>query len=80
MKLKIFPALYHGRFVAATMQSKTESMLDRAITYYEHNSVAEIIRQLWAQDFTSSQIAERVKILASQPDDDQKAKEIIRYL
>lgn len=80
MKLKIFPALYHGRYVAATAQSITGTSLDQAIVYYEPDTLPTLIKKLWANDFTPMQIAERMKILAGQPDDDQKAKEIIRYL
>lgn len=80
MKLKIFPALYHGRFVAATAQCRTGTSLDQAITYYQPSSLDAMIKELWASDFSELQIAERIKILAGQPDDDQKAKEIIRYL
>ncbi len=80
MKLKIFPALYHGRFVAATAQCRTGTSLDEAIVYYQPSSLDTIIKKLWASDFSAQQIAGRIKILADQPDDDQKAKEIIRYL
>lgn len=80
MKLKIFPALYHGRFVAATAQCMTGTSLDEAIVYYQPSSLGNMIRELWTNDFSALQIAERIKILAGLPDDDQKAKEIIRYL
>jgi len=80
MKLKIFPALYHGRFVAATAQCMTGTSLDQAIVYYQPSSLDVTIKELWTSDFSELQIAERIKILTGQPDDDQKAKEIIRYL
>jgi hypothetical protein len=80
MKLKIFPALYHGRFVAATHQSKTNTALDSAIQFYEPASLQKVVQSLWSQDFTAAHRDIRRDILAQHPSDLDQAKEIIRYL
>jgi hypothetical protein len=80
MKLKIFPALYHGRFVAATENSRTHTSLDKAILFYQPNDAGTIIRTFWSQAFTAEMIKERTAVLAQQQPDDEKAGEILRYL
>lgn len=80
MKIKFFPALYHGRFVAATRCSQTDTGLDQAIQWYEPDAVADVIQSLWPTEFSESRIKERVDILSGLPGDMEKAGEIIRYL
>jgi len=80
MKLKIFPALFHGRFVAATSDSQTHTPLDKAIHYYMPSGLANLLETLWASQFTSNHLLERKEILAHQPGDAEKAREILRYL
>jgi hypothetical protein len=80
MKLKIFPALYHGRFVAATENSRTNTSLDKTIHFYQPEEVQQVITHLWAQDFSPLHIHERTEILNQQPGDREKAEEILRYL
>jgi hypothetical protein len=80
MKLKIFPALYYGRFVAATHQSQTHTSLDQAIHFYKPESLPDALNVLWSSHFSSSHASDRANILGQQPGDIEKAKEIIRYL
>lgn len=80
MKLKIFPALYHGRFVAATANSRTNTSLDKALHFYHPDDVGAVIKTYWSQSFSEDMVKERVAVLSQQPPDDQKAGEILRYL
>jgi hypothetical protein len=80
MKLKIFPALYHGRFVAATANSRTNTSLDKALHFYQPDEVGTIIKTYWPKAFSVDMIHERVAVLSQQPTDDEKAGEILRYL
>lgn len=80
MKLKFFPALYRGRFVAATNAIRTGTQLDNAITWYEPDGAANVIRELWPLAYTESLVSKRAAILDTLPDDLEKAGEIIRYL
>lgn len=80
MKLKIFPALYHGRFIAASANSATLTGLDKAMQFYNDHSLSILLKQLWSSDFTSKDYASRMEILARHPSDTDKAKEITRYL
>lgn len=80
MKLKIFPALYHGRFVVATTDSQTNTALDKAIHFYQPSALAGMLETLWLKQFTPTHLLERKEILALQPGDAEKAREILRYL
>ena len=80
MKLKLFPALYHGRFVASTPSGLTHTGLDNAMVVYEKEQMAQVIEALWLKEFTAEMMHQRRADLALLPDDDEKAKEIIRYL
>jgi hypothetical protein len=80
MKLKIFPALYFGRFVVATNNSRTDTELDKAIAYYLPEHTLPVIQKYWNMPFEPTQIAERKHVLDRMPDDTEKAKEILRYL
>jgi hypothetical protein len=80
MKLKIFPALFHGRFVAATMDSQTNTPLDKAIHFYPPSGLAQLLETLWPTPFSTHHLLERKEILALQPGDAEKAREILRYL
>lgn len=80
MKLKIFPAIYHGRFVAATTNSRTNTSLDNALHFYHPDEIGTIIKRYWSQSFSLDMVEERVALLSHQPPDDEKAGEILRYL
>ena len=80
MKLKIFPALYYGRFIAASATSATQTSLDKAMHFYDTHSFKSLLRQLWAADFTKEAYTSRMEIVALYPSDADKAKEITRYL
>jgi hypothetical protein len=80
MKLKIFPALYHGRFIVASANSATLTGLDKAIQFYNDQSLSLLLKQLWSADFTQEDYTSRMEILARHPSDTDKAKEITRYL
>ncbi len=80
MKLKFFPALYHGRFVAATNGTRTGTPMDKAIFWYEPDGVANVIQQLWDLPFSEDMVSERASHLEGLPGDLEKAGEIIRYL
>lgn len=80
MKLKVFPALYHGRFVAATDNSRTSTSLDNALHFYHPDELGTIIKSYWPQAFSVDMVKERVAVLSQQPPDDEKAGEILRYL
>jgi hypothetical protein len=80
MKLKIFPALYHGRFIAASATSATQTGLDKAMHFYDQYSFNALLKQLWSTDFTQEDLTSRMEIVAQHPSDTDKAKEIIRYL
>lgn len=80
MKLKFFPALYHGKFVMATDTVRTHTDLDRAIHFYQRDHLGQEVEKVWQRDFTSEQLSERIVILSDQPDDMHKAREITRYL
>ncbi len=80
MKLKIFPALYHGRFIAASSTSATQTGLDKAMHFYDQHSFNTLIKLLWSADFTQEDYTSRMEIVNRHPSDTDKAKEIIRYL
>ena len=80
MKLKIFPALYNGRFVAASVNSATNTSLDKALHFYDNHSFEAVIKRLWETDFTQQEFTARMEIVASHPTDTDKAREITRYL
>jgi hypothetical protein len=80
MKLKLFPALYRGRFVAANSLSRTETTLDDALHFYTPETIRDVISFLYNQPFTSEEIAMRQFILGTHPSDQEKARQIIRYL
>jgi len=72
--------LYHGRFVAATTDSQTNTALDKAIHFYQPSALAKMLETLWPSHFTPANLLERKEILALQPGDTEKAREILRYL
>ncbi len=81
MKVKIFPALYQGRFIAANENSLTHTDLDKALHIYPLvQNLGSLLKKLWPLEFSSTQYAERVSILSHLPSDQEKAKEIIKYL
>jgi hypothetical protein len=80
MKLKIFPALFHGRFVGATENSRTNTSLDATIHFYTPDQTIHVVQRLWDKEFTLNDIQARTEVLHQQPTDRQKAEEILRYL
>lgn len=80
MKLKLFTALYHGRFILASENCKTHTPLDRAISFYPAGHLGMMIAQFWEKDFTLADVERRQEILTAHPGDKDMAKEIIRYL
>ncbi len=81
MKVKIFPALYQGRFIAANENSLTHTNLDKALHIYPSiQDLGSVLKRLRTLEFKPSDLAERVEILSQLPGDQDKAKEIIRNL
>ena len=80
MKLKIFPPLYHGRFIMANEAVKTNTSLDTLMDFYDKRDFRDVIHRLWKQEFMQDDLTRRKEVLLNQPDDRQKAEEIIRYL
>ncbi len=80
MKLKIFTALFHGRFILASENSKTNTPLDRGITYYSPGALGSLIEQFWSRAFEPADVEQRREILQAHPNDLEMAKEILRYL
>lgn len=81
MKVKIFPALYQGRFIVANENSLTHTYLDKALHIYPLvQNLGSLLKKLWPLEFSSTQYAERASILSHLPSDQEKAKEIIKYL
>jgi len=81
MKVKIFPALYQGRFIVANENSITHTNLDKALHIYPYvKDLGPLLKKLWPLEFSAFQIAERAAILSQHPSDQEKAREIIRNL
>jgi len=81
MKVKIFPALYMGRFIAANQNSLTHTDLDKALHIYPLvQDLGSLLKKLWPMEFSSSHLAERASILSHLPSDQEKSKEIIKHL
>ncbi len=80
MKLKLFPALYTGRFILANELSRTHTLLDEGIHFYQPESFARDVALFSKKSFTASDVTARKALLAQWPDDGQKARQIIRYL
>ena len=81
MKVKLFPALYSGRFIVANENSLTKTPLDQAFhSYTNFQELAPVLNELSQKEFTSADINNRNAILQNWPSDDDKAKEIIRSL
>lgn len=80
MKMKLFPALFRGRFIAANRLSASHSVLDEAIQFYEPATFIPMLNQLRAASFNESALNHRKMILAQLPDDATNARQIISYL
>ncbi len=81
MKVKIFPALYNSRFVLSDENSLTHSGLDNALhVYKDPKDIPSLLDKLWNDNFNSQMLSERETSLQCLPSDNDKAKEIIRYL
>jgi len=80
MKLKLFPALYHARFIAMSPADRTETVLDDACHVVEPLSLASLLDKLWETPMDTQEADRRRAILAGFPDDRAGARQIIRYL
>jgi hypothetical protein len=80
IKLKLFPALYHGRFVLANGLSATNTPLDEAIQFYENDTFDHVLTTTSQVFFDDQMLEKRKQILAAIPDDATKARQILRYL
>lgn len=81
MKVKLFPALYQGRFIVANENSLTHTDLDKALHIYSSiQELGALLKKLWPLEFSASHITERLSILSRVPSDAEKAKEIIKHL
>lgn len=81
MKVKIFPALYHGRFIVANENCRTKTPVDNEMQVYKHvNELAPILQNLWSRKFNDENSKARTVALKAIPDDREKAREIMRYL
>ncbi len=81
MKVKLFPALYNGRFVIANENSLTRTPIDGALHQYRNpEEMVALIQSVWLKDFTAADVQDRTHIMSLLPGDDEKAQEIIRYL
>ena len=80
MKLKLFAALYQGRFIAASPHDLTGTPLDQAVHAYTPETVNALLDELWVRDFNAAEMSRRTAILAGLPDDRAKARQITRYL
>ena len=81
MKVKVFPALYQGRFVAANENSLTHTNLDKALHIYNHvQEIGPLLDRLWPLEFSASHLEERSSIVTGLPTDQEKAKQIVRNL
>lgn len=80
MKLKVFPALYYGRFVAMSVRDRTGTPLDAVCHLYSPETLPDLLARLWARPVGLADIRQRRTALASLPDDPSKARQIIRYL
>ena len=80
IKLKLFPALYHGRFVLANGLSATKTPFDEAIHFYEPDTFENVLTTFSQVAFDDLMLERRKQILATMPDDATKARQILRYL
>jgi hypothetical protein len=80
MKIKLFPALFNARWIAATKEAMTQSHLDAAMVEYSAIHARAALDSLWTRSFLETDLANRRAILDEHPSDARKATEIIRYL
>ena len=81
MKVKIFPALYHGRFIVANDNCMTKTPVDNEMHEYKHvNELASVIQNIWPLEFNDDYSKTRTEALRGIPDDREKARMIMRYL
>lgn len=81
MKVKLFPALYHGRNILANNNSLTGTGIDKGLEVYTgFDELKTILQSVANKEFTSDDLIKRTAIVKELPSDDEKAKEIIRYL
>lgn len=81
MKVKIFPALYHGRFVVANENSITYTDLDKSIHIYKnYGELRTILKHLRGREFTLEDLNQRKVSLSTFPSDSDKARQIIQHI
>lgn len=80
MKLKLFPALWHARFIALSAFDRTGTPLDTACNVFEPDTLNALLDNLWVRSFDPSESDRRQAVLAAFPDDRSGARQIIRYL
>ena len=80
IKLKLFPALFHGRHIIANPLSATHSPLDEVIRFYEPDNFGQVLTEVSKTPFDEKALERRKQILATLPDDATKARQILRYL
>ena len=81
MKVKIFTALYHGRFIVSDENSITNTALDNALhVYHDINELGPLLEKLWPMEMNDQLLKERKETLQTIPDDREKARAIIRHL
>jgi hypothetical protein len=80
MKLKLFPALFQGRFIAANELSRTQTELDQAIHFYTPGTAVALISGLFTKSVTTADIEVRKTIINRHPSDLENAKQILRFL
>lgn len=81
MKVKIFPALYNGRFVISNENSLTRTGLDQEMHVYQHiNDLSGLLAKLWPLEFNGERLQKRNEVLKGMPGDKEKAQAIVRYL
>lgn len=80
MKMKVYPALFHGRHIMASQNSRTHSPLDDTIHFYQPETFSAMATALKHKPFDESALAVRKRIIAALPTDEDGAKEIINHL
>lgn len=81
MKVKLFPALFFGRFIMANRHSLTGTPLDKEFHVYESSKqISSLLDKLWTLEFNHQHLRDRIDILRKHPTDNQKAQALIQHL
>lgn len=81
MKVKLFPALYNGRFIVCNEYSITHTGLDSALQVYkDNNELGRLLEKCWTTEVNEEMIRNREEALKILPSDQEKAKAIINQL